>query len=106
MKFRYAEMIKELEKDSPKNAIVDGIRNPAEVVELKRKFKDFILISIDAPQRERFQRILKRARESDPKDWEGFLKIDLRDLGEKDPLGQQVGECMKLADFKILMILP
>lgn len=80
--------------------IIDGIRNPGEVKEL-RKLKDFILLSVNAPQEIRYQRVLSRNKESDPKDWKGFLEMDNRDFGEKDPLGQQVGECMSLADFHI-----
>jgi dephospho-CoA kinase len=94
-------LIERIKKENPEHALIDSIRNPAEIIELKKHFKDFTLISIDAPQRIRFQRAVKRNKNSDPKDWEGFLKVDLRDLQEKDPLGQQVGECMKLADFKI-----
>jgi hypothetical protein len=45
--------------------------------------------------------MLKRAKDSDPKTWELFLEIDDRDFGESDPLGQQVGKCMDLSDYKI-----
>lgn len=86
--------------DLNKNLIIDGIRNPGEIEELRKK-KDFFLISIDAPKKIRFERVLKRAKPSDPNTWEGFLEIDNRDFGEKNPLGQQVGECMALSDFQI-----
>lgn len=84
-----------------KKAIVDGIRNPAEV-EVLRKLKDFFLISVDAPQEIRFKRIVERGRESDPKTWEDFLRVDDRDkgLGEA-PTGQAVGKCMELADYSL-----
>jgi len=81
--------------------IVDGIRNSAEVEEL-RKQRYFFLISVDAPQKIRFERMLKRAKPSDPKTWDDFLSIDKRDFGEENPNGQQVGKCMKLADFTIV----
>ncbi len=86
--------------ESGKDYIIDWIRNPGEIVEL-RKQKDFHLISIDADQEIRFDRMLKRAKDSDPKTWELFLEIDDRDFGESDPLGQQVGKCMDLSDYKI-----
>ena len=39
---------------------------------------------------------------SDPKIWEEFLKVDNRDFfDEHNPMGQRVGKCMELADFKI-----
>jgi dephospho-CoA kinase len=92
-------LIKKL--DLSKNNIIDGIRNPGEIEEL-RKVKDFYLISVGAPQKIRYQRVSKRAKPSDAQDWEGFLKMDERDFGEKDPLGQQVGKCMEMADYNLL----
>lgn len=87
--------------ETSKNYVIDGIRNPAEIEELK-KIKDFYLISIDAPQEERYQRVLKRAKPSDPKTLEGFLEMDERDFGEEDSLGQQVGKCMEKAEYNIM----
>lgn len=88
--------------DLNKNNIVDGIRNPGEVEEL-RKTKDFILISVDAPQKIRYRRVLSRGKESDPKEWEDFIKVDERDFGENESEeGQQVEKCMKLADFHLV----
>ncbi len=94
-------LIKKINKDSPKNAVIDAIRNPSEIIELKKHFKDFILISINAPQETRFKRAIKRNKNSDPKTWKEFIKIDSRDLKEKHSLGQQVGKCMELADYSI-----
>jgi len=92
-------LIRKFDKD--KEYIVDGIRNPGELAKL-RKCKDFFLIAIDAPQKIRFERMLKRAKPSDPLTWEEFIKIDERDYEDKEnPLGQQVGLCMKQADFFI-----
>ncbi len=87
---------------SGKNYIIDGIRNPGEIEEL-RKIPGFVLISIDAPQEIRFKRFLKRAKFSDPKTWKEFLKIDKRDFGENElEYGQQVGKCMELADYNLI----
>lgn len=84
-----------------KDCVIDGIRNPAEIEELK-KLQDFYLISVDAPKNIRYQRVLRRNKSSDPKDWRGFLKMDERDFSEEDPLGQQVGKCMESSDFKLI----
>ncbi len=83
-------------------AIVDGIRNPAEINELK-KLKNFFLISVDAPQQLRFQRIIERNRESDPSIWDEFLRTDARDKGEGElETGQGVGKCMAQANFILI----
>lgn len=93
-----------LEKIEPgKNYIFDSLRNSGEVEFLRKNAKDFILIAVDAPQKIRFERILKRNKPSDPKIWEEFLKIDNRDFfDETNSMGQQVGKCIELADFKIV----
>lgn len=84
-----------------KNQVIDGIRNPGEIEELK-KTENFVLISVNAAQKIRFERVLNRDKPSDPKDWEGFVKIDERDFEDKsNPNGQQVGKCMNMADYKL-----
>lgn len=92
-----------LEKTEPgKNCIFDSLRNPEEAEFLKNNARDFILVAVDAPQKLRFERIIKRGKPSDPKTWEDFLKIDNRDFSDREnPMGQQVGKCMALADFSI-----
>ena len=84
-------------------AIIDSIRNPAEIEHLRKNLKNFFLINVDAPKEERFKRIVKRNRESDPNSWEAFLALENKDrgLGELES-GQRVGKCMKMADFKII----
>ncbi len=89
-----------LEKVEEGDYIIDGIRNPSEVEEF-RKNKDFILIAIDAPQKIRYERSIYRSKTSDASTWEEFLEMDKRDFGEEIESGQQVGKCMKMADFKI-----
>ena len=86
--------------DLNENCVVDGSRNPAEVEELKKH--GFIIISVDAPRKNRFDRLLFRKSEKDPKTWEEFLEIEKRDLREDNPAGQQVQECMRLADYRIM----
>jgi len=87
--------------DPKKNYVVNGIRNPAEVAELKN-WPGFYLMAVDAPQDLRFQRLMTRNRPSDPKIFYQFMKADNKDqgLGEEES-GQQVAACMKLADVSI-----
>ena len=87
--------------DKKEKYVIDGIRNGGEIEELK-KLGNFVLISVDAPQELRFERVLKRDKDSDPKDWKGFLEMDNRDFEEEDPLGQQVGKCMEMANFSLV----
>jgi dephospho-CoA kinase len=88
-------------KNKIENYVFDGIRNVGEIKEF-RKLSDFLLISIDAPQEQRFQRLLKRGRSSDPKDWKSFLEMDKRDQGVNcNDSSQHVYLCMQAADIKI-----
>lgn len=76
--------------------VVDGIRGISEVKKFKEKFgKDFVLISIEASEETRYERIKKREREDDIKNFEAFQRKDNREKkwGLK--------EAMESADYKI-----
>ena len=89
--------------DSKGNYIIDSLRNVGEAKFLRENVKNFILIAVDAPQKLRFERIIKRGKPSDPKSWEEFLKVDNRDFFDpENPLGQQVGKCIETADYVIV----
>lgn len=99
---------KVLEKiNKEKDWVVDGIRNPGEIEEL-RKVPGFVLLSFDAPVEERLRRLIdkdgirKERVDSDPTDIKEIQRLEARDRGEGEPLfGQQVGKCMEMADFRI-----
>lgn len=87
--------------DPQKHYVINGIRNTAEIQELKN-WPSFYLIAVDAPQQMRFQRMIMRNRPSDPKNFYDFMKVDARDQGEgQDESGQQTKDCMKIADYYI-----
>ena len=89
-----------LERAKTDKSVVDGIRTPSEIKELK-KADNFFLIGVDAPQRVRFKRLRKRAREGDPEEFKKFKRIDnLENRGKTE--GQQINKCLKMADFSII----
>ena len=78
--------------------VIDGIRNPGEIDVLK-KIGNFRLIGIEAPIEKRFQWILMRNKDSDPKTIDEIKAIDSRDRGVGEPnSGQQSAKCYDLAD--------
>ena len=83
-------------------AVVDGIRNPLEIEEL-RKLEGFYLISVDAPIETRFSRMKDRSREKDPMTYVDFLAVDSKDkgVGEDEITGQAVARCMAEANFRV-----
>ena len=96
-------MLERTKKSPEKDYIFDSLRNSKEVDFMRQNVKDFFLIGVDANPKIRFERILKRGKESDPKTWEGFLKMDERDNFDKDnEFGQQTGKCIGMADFIVV----
>jgi len=90
-------------KDKNKNYIFDSLRNAGEAEFLRKNVQNFILMGVDAPQKIRFERMIKRAKSSDPKTWEDFLKVDERDNFDiSNPMGQQTGKLLEVSDFVIV----
>ena len=78
-------------------AVIDSLRHPQDTIWL-RDHLNALIIGVDAPVMARFNRILARGRESDPKTWEEFLAADLRDRGIGQPeYGDNVEACLKIA---------
>lgn len=92
-----------IEKMKPeKNYIIEGIRNPGEIEEL-RNLRDFVLIGVTAPIEDRLKWIIARNKDSDPKTIEGIKAIDARDRGFGEGFaGQQTEACFAMADSYIL----
>lgn len=82
------------------DAVVDSIRNPSEIKEL-RKEEDFFLLGIDAPISIRFKRSLERGRIGDGATLEEFQKREEME-NSADVSHQQLGKCMNMADLVIL----
>ena len=79
-----------------KVVIVDGLRSLHEVKEFRKEFPRFKVIAIHASPKMRFNRLLKRGRSDDPKDWETFYMRDQRELS----VG--IGEVIATADYMIV----
>ena len=84
-----------------KNYIIDSIRNPAEVNELK-KLTRFVLLKIFSNPENRFERMKERNREGDPKTLKEFLRVEELEASNQNSAKQQLTACMKLADKTIV----
>lgn len=79
--------------------IVDSIRHPDEVKEL-RKNKNFFLVAVDASQKMRFKRMLSRDRgEKDPQTFKAFKEKDYLEMWGQTGSGQQIGKVIEQADI-------
>jgi len=84
-----------------KKWVIDGIRNPAEVIELK-KLNSFFLIGLTTPLYTIINRIKKRKRDTDTGDEIEAKKRIEREKGVGESKhGQQVGKCLHMADFTV-----
>ncbi|MBN1823192.1 MAG: AAA family ATPase [Endomicrobiales bacterium] len=83
-----------------KNYIVTSVRHPAEIDEMRKRL-DFCMVNIDAPQDIRFRRMRKRGRPGDPETLEKFREFERKEF-QSEGSGQQIGECIKHADFTIM----
>ncbi|MCU0284951.1 MAG: AAA family ATPase [Acidobacteria bacterium] len=90
-----------IESSDVERWVIDGIRNPAEVSEL-RKLPGFYLLGIQAPIPTLLQRVKSRKRGTDMDDDDVLLSHMEREWGHGEPEdGQQVGKCMEIADYII-----
>jgi dephospho-CoA kinase len=90
-----------ISESKQKKWVIDGIRNPAEVTELK-KLNSFFLVGLTTPLYTIINRIKKRKRDTDTGDEiETKKRIEReRGIGESK-YGQQVEKCLLIADFTI-----
>ncbi|MDP2933991.1 MAG: AAA family ATPase [bacterium] len=83
-----------------RNSVVTSIRNPEEVVELK-KHGEFHLWFVDAPDRLRYERMQVRQRQGDTASFEDFLAKEKIE-NSADPAAQQLQKVADLADVEII----
>jgi dCMP deaminase len=86
--------------EDDKHYVIDSIRNPSEV-EAFREAKHFKLIRVEAPPEVRFQRIVNRQRESDPKTYEEFVSLENREA-EGDDTSQNLVKVELMADYPLI----
>lgn len=77
-------------------ALVDSIRNPAEV-EVLRRLPGFVLLAVEAPVQVRFERCVDRARPGDPATLDEFRSREAQE-NTSNPAAQQLAATAALAD--------
>ena len=94
-----AKRINEKIKQNKGNFVVDSIRNPGEVEDL-RKNDSFILIGVHADAKMRFERLMKRGRAGDSRTFEEFMEHEKKE-NNNEGAGQQLDKCLEMADKTI-----
>jgi dCMP deaminase len=82
-------------------AVIDSIRNPSEIEELRKNLKNFILIGVTADIKARYERAKSRAREGEA--FISFEEFKAKEAKENsnDPNAQQLNKCFESADIKL-----
>ena len=80
------------------NAVIESIRTPGEIQSLRQK-GEFYLFAVDADQQIRYDRIYLRGSETDHVSFETFKMNEAREMSSTDPNKQNLGVCIKAADF-------
>jgi dephospho-CoA kinase len=96
---RINEKINESKGKGKKDFVIDSIRNPGEIKEL-RKNEGFLLVGVVTDEKIRFQRLLKRGRVGDAATFEEFIKHEKCENNNEDS-GQQLDKCLSMADKHI-----
>lgn len=82
------------------DAIVDSVRNPAEV-EVLRGRSDFRLLEVRAQRRTRYDRIRARDRAGDAASYEEFVRHEEAELNSEDPAAQRLVATAAMADLRV-----
>ncbi|MBI3307730.1 MAG: dephospho-CoA kinase [Candidatus Omnitrophica bacterium] len=86
--------------DPEKNYVIDSLRHPSEIQVFRRR-RDFILTTVRAPEKLRFERLRQRGRESDPKDFEQFQNLEGREAKSVTNSDQQLDQAISMADVVV-----
>lgn len=95
---RTVEMIR---KDNCQKVAIESVRNFEEAKYLKEAL-DAVVVVVDAPAKQRFDRISSRKRKGDPKTFEEFKKVDDEERKSKDKDTQNINKAMQLADHTVM----
>ncbi|MBR1770207.1 MAG: AAA family ATPase [Bacteroidales bacterium] len=93
-----AKGLLDMAKKEDKNCIIESIRNVKEIKYLK-EHSEFLLFSVDADIKTRYERITQRGSETDSVSFETFCKNEEREMESNDENKQNIRACMLLADF-------
>lgn len=94
-----AEKVRNIIKlDPSKNYVVDSIRNPEEIMYLRKEFSGFFLLGVFAEPDLRWNRVKKIYND----DRRAFDEDDHRDSNEKIEYGQRVTDSFRMSDIILL----
>jgi dephospho-CoA kinase len=85
--------------ESEENRIIESIRTLGEVEKLKAN--GGVLLAVDAEQRTRYERNIKRGSNKDQVSFEEFAEQERKEMESEDPNKQNLSACIKMADYVV-----
>lgn len=79
-----------------KAVIVEGVRSWSEVESFRKIFERTVIVTVHAPRKVRFKRLISRCRRDDPRSWDEFEERDERELK------WGIGKVIAFSDYIIL----
>jgi dephospho-CoA kinase len=100
-KFGAGYVVEELLKraEGEKRAVIESIRTLGEVEKIRKN--NGILLAVDADQKIRYERNIKRNSNKDKVSFEKFMEQEKRELDSTDPNKQNLQACVRVADYVI-----
>ncbi|MBN2881197.1 AAA family ATPase [Candidatus Woesearchaeota archaeon] len=92
------EELYKIAKTQGNNSIIESLRTPGEVESLQKE-DGFVLFSVDADKKTRYDRICLRQSESDNVSFEKFCAQEELEMTSTDPAKQNISKCMEMADY-------
>lgn len=96
-----AEQLYNRAKTVGDNAIIESLRSTGEIESLRKLSSNFYLLAVDADQKTRYNRILKRGSTKDNISYEKFQAQETVELNDTKAGGMKILECIKMADGHI-----
>jgi dephospho-CoA kinase len=81
------------------DSVIESVRGTGEAEALKKM--GALLLSVDADQRVRYERILSRKSNTDEITFEKFVADEEREMNSDDPTKQSIASVMRMADIHI-----
>jgi len=94
-----ADALYDLAKGSGGNGVIESFHTPGEVLALRER-GNFVLFAIDADIAKRYEWIKSRGTLTDNVTLEQFKKDNEFEIANTNPNEQNIGACIKLADYK------
>lgn len=98
--FLASELLREA-LETGTNSVIESIRTPGEVELLREQSPVFFLLAVDATSQRRYERVVKRASDTDHVTYEQFMAEEALQNENGEPWKQNIAMCIKMADAVI-----